>query len=67
MANDSRITVISASRDLLRKGLELYESRLDRGWSLTDWFSIIVMQENGLADVLSSDHHFEQSEFRILM
>ena len=41
--------------------------RLDKDWSLTDCISFIVMRRRGLTDALTSDHHFEQAGFTILL
>ena len=49
---------------LLRKALELYRSRDDKEWGLTDCISMVVMQEQGLLEVVTADHHFKQAGFR---
>ena len=41
--------------------------RLDKDWSLTDCISFVVMRRRGLTDALTSDHHFEQAGFSILL
>ncbi|MDP7134637.1 MAG: PIN domain-containing protein, partial [Planctomycetota bacterium] len=41
--------------------------RLDKGWSLTDCVSFVVMQERGLVDALTTDLHFQQAGFRALL
>lgn len=48
-------------------GLELYENRPDKGYSLTDCVSMQVMRERGITEVLSRDHHFEQEGFTLLI
>ena len=58
------VPVDSAIRD---RGLALYETRRDKDWSLTDCVSFIVMRERGLDQALTSDHHFEQAGFTILL
>lgn len=45
-------------------GFDLYVSRPDKAWSLTDCISFTVMKEFGLTDALTADHHFEQAGFR---
>ena len=45
-------------------GFELYETRSDKDWSLTDCVSFAVMAKRGLSDALTADHHFEQAGFR---
>jgi hypothetical protein len=60
-------TVVPASNDLLQRGRELFAARPDKAWSLTDCTSFVVMQEHGLADALTTDHHFTQAGFRALL
>lgn len=47
--------------------LELYESRLDKGYSLTDCISMNVCRQLNITDILTRDHHFEQEGFKILL
>jgi hypothetical protein len=49
---------------LLKKGIALYRSRLDKEWSLTDCISMVVMQEQGLSEAVTADHHFAQAGYR---
>lgn len=41
----------------------LLKSREDKSWSLVDATSFVVMQELGLQEALTTDHHFEQAGF----
>ena len=41
----------------------LLKSRFDKEWSLVDAASFIVMQERGIIEALTTDHHFEQAGF----
>lgn len=41
----------------------LFMARPDKEWSLVDRASFVVMQQLGLTDALTSDHHFEQAGF----
>ena len=50
-----------------RAGFELYESRPDKDWSLTDCTSFAVMMQRGLSEALTADHHFEQAGFRAVL
>ncbi len=47
--------------------MSLYESRLDKGYSLTDCISMTVMRERNISDVLTHDNHFRQEGFKILI
>ena len=51
----------------LPETLRFYEQRPDKAWSLTDGLSFVVMQELGLTEALTGDHHFEQAGFRALL
>ena len=64
---DPNVTVIPASPELFRAGLDLYGTRLDKEWSLTDCMSLVVMEERGLTEALTADHHFEQAGFKALL
>jgi uncharacterized protein len=44
----------------------LYESRLDKNYSLTDCRSMVAMRSMGIAEVLTNDHHFVQEGFNIV-
>ena len=48
-------------------GMELYASRPDKSWSLTDCISFCVMRELGITDVLTTDRHFSQAGFHVLL
>jgi predicted nucleic acid-binding protein len=50
-----------------QRGWELYRERPDKGWSLVDCTSFVVMQERGITEALTSDHHFEQAAFTKLL
>jgi len=63
----TNVTVVSQSRTSLLGGLELYESRADKGYSPTDCIAMQAMYEKRIYEVLTSDHHFAQEGFRILM
>jgi predicted nucleic acid-binding protein len=63
---DPQIDVLPPSQATLLDGLALYESRLDKHYSLTDCISMQVMRREGLTDVLTNDHHFTQEGFHIL-
>jgi uncharacterized protein len=61
------VQIVPATMEWFERGLELYESRPDKEWSLTDCISFAVMTERGVTDALTNDHHFEQTGFRILL
>jgi hypothetical protein len=64
---DATVTILPASSALFERGVQLYGDRLDKGWSLTDCVSFVVMRQNNIADALTADHHFEQAGFVALL
>jgi len=64
---DSKTTIVPAERSLLLEGVDLYVSRADKDWSLTDCVSFIVMRQFALTDALTDDHHFAQAGFNLLL
>jgi predicted nucleic acid-binding protein len=62
-ASDKRLTVIPASHDLFEIGLDRFCSRADKEWSLTDCISFVVMEQRGIYEAFTGDHHFEQAGF----
>lgn len=59
--------VISVNTELFSRALHLYQTRADKSWGLTDCISFVVMEDNKLTDALTTDRHFIQAGFRILM
>lgn len=47
--------------------ISLYESRLDKGYSLTDCISMNVCRQMDISDILTHDNHFKQEGFDILL
>jgi predicted nucleic acid-binding protein len=64
---DTSTNIVPATRKTLEQAEALYLSRRDKGWTLTDCTSFILMKRNRINDTLSADKHFEQAGFRILM
>lgn len=42
---------------------ELLSRRHDKDWSLVDCSSFVIMQQRGIQQALTTDHHFEQAGF----
>ena len=67
MRGELRFEIIPASPELLEAGFTLYSERPDKNWSLTDCISFALMKERNLANALTTDHHFTQAGFNVLM
>jgi hypothetical protein len=61
------VDIVPASRELFDAGWDMYRNRLDKGWSLTDCISFVVMQRRDIREALTGDHHFEQAGFQALL
>jgi predicted nucleic acid-binding protein len=59
--------VVRVDKEIFGEAWRLYSERLDKEWSFTDCASFIVMNRMGLTDAFTSDHHFEQAGFNILL
>ncbi|HEY0159385.1 MAG TPA: nucleic acid-binding protein [Thermoanaerobaculia bacterium] len=58
--------VVTVDRPLFLAGLERYEQRPDKEYSLVDCMSMIVMEQRGIRHVLTNDHHFSQAGFVVV-
>ncbi len=67
LAVDPRFEVLPTDQGLLDRAIVLYDQRADKDWSLTDCTSFVVMQDRGITEALTGDHHFEQAGFRRLL
>jgi len=67
LRTNDRVAIVPASQPLFERGLRLYLDRPDKEWSLTDCISFVVMREQGIAEALTGDHHFEQAGFTALV
>jgi uncharacterized protein len=57
------IQIVPRSHQSFLTGLALYESRPDKGYSLTDCISMLVMRQEGISEILTHDDHFTQEGF----
>ncbi len=64
---ESKIQIIKCSREEFLSGFELYNFRLDKGYSLTDCVSMNIMRARNINEILTNDDHFEQEGFRVLL
>ena len=60
---DEDIVVIPQSHDLFIRGLDLYEQRLDKRYSLADCISMAVMRERSINEILTHDRDFAAEGF----
>lgn len=66
LRNDPDQLLLPPDEAIFFKGIELYDSRPDKEWSLTDCVSFLVMEERNIHEALTGDRHFAQAGFEIL-
>lgn len=67
LRSEKRFTIVEADKRSFDRGLRLYDERPDKGWSITDCISFAVMRSRRMRKALTTDHHFEQAGFEILL
>jgi uncharacterized protein len=67
LVNHPRVKIVAADTRLFQRGVDLFEERQDKEWSLTDCISFVVMGDEGLKQALTGDKHFEQAGFAALL
>ncbi|HEX9973159.1 MAG TPA: PIN domain-containing protein [bacterium] len=66
LSSDNYI-VHSFSDIIYQQAWQLYASRKDKEWGLTDCYSFELMKEQNLKKALTADKHFEQYGYEILL
>jgi predicted nucleic acid-binding protein len=61
------VQIVPISERLYEREFQLYRSRQDKEWGITDCISFIVMWEKGLTKALTTDRHFQQAGFQALL
>lgn len=67
MHQNLNLIVVPQSNGSFHRGLARYQARADKDYSLTDCISMNVMDDEGIRDVLTNDHHFGQEGYNVLM
>jgi predicted nucleic acid-binding protein len=67
LQTDPEVTIVPADSALFNEGVDLYARRNDKGWSLTDCISFVVMKREGLEGALTGDRNFDRAGFRALL
>ena len=63
----TRSAVVTFQPELTESAVQLYQTRPDKSWSLTDCLSFVVMERRHLTEALTTDRHFEQAGMKVLM
>jgi uncharacterized protein len=61
------VYIVHVDPTLDAQAWQLFTERPDKEWSLVDCASFVVMQQRGLREAFTTDHHFEQAGFVCLL
>ena len=67
LQEDPNVEVAPLSEELFARAFDLYRTRPDKEWGLIDCVSFVVMEEQGLTAALTTDNHFRQAGFQVLL
>lgn len=60
-------TYITIDELIFNQAFALYKQVQDKEWGLVDCTSIIIARQMKISQIFSTDHHFEQAGFSILL
>jgi len=58
---------IVVDENIINRSFELFRQMSDKEWGFVDCTSIQVARDMEIKDIFSTDHHFEQAGFNILL
>lgn len=64
---DGDVVALPQSHQTFLDGVSLYALRDDKAYSLVDCISMNVCRDEGIIEALTSDRHFEQEGFIVLI
>ena len=67
LLGSATVKVLAQSRHSFLRALDRFSNRADKEYSLTDCSSMNVMDAEGIQDVLTNDHHFQQEGYNVLI
>ena len=67
LAGRSDCEILPLTEELFARGINLYSSRPDQRYSLTDCVSMEICRDLNITEVLTSDTDFEHEGFHILL
>jgi uncharacterized protein len=65
--SDDDIEVVTPTKELYERALDMYRRYLDKDWGLTDCLSFVVMRDRGILEALTADDHFRQAGLKPLL
>jgi predicted nucleic acid-binding protein len=64
---DPMVEIVRLTPDLYDDSYQLFASRPDKEWGLTDCYSFEIMRRNNIVQALTADEHFVQAGFQALL
>jgi uncharacterized protein len=61
------VEVVWVDETMSMNAFAFLQAQLDKTYSLCDAVSFLLMEQRGLTEALTTDHHFEQAGFRRLL
>ena len=63
LKSSPHVEIVHVDATLDMQSWQLLKTRIDKEWSLVDCASFIIMQQRGIKEALTTDHHLEQAGF----
>jgi len=63
LRSSPHVEVAHVDTQLDEQAWQLLKARRDKEWSLVDCSSFVLMEQRGITQALTTDHHFEQAGF----
>jgi hypothetical protein len=67
LERDPNVSIVPLTEQLYFQAIELYRNRADKAWGLIDCIFFVVMRERGITAALTTDMHFQQAGFQVLL
>lgn len=61
------IQIVEIDKEIYKEAWRVYSTYLDKEWSLTDCTSFEVMRARRITEAFTTDKHFEQAGFNVLI
>lgn len=65
--DSEEVEIVRLTPSLFEESFGLYRSHIDKEWGLVDCVSFVVMRQAGAVEALTTDRHFTQAGFRVLL
>ena len=63
LKSDAAVEIVHIDASMDNVAWQLLEKRFDKEWSLVDASSFVLMEQFGMTEALTTDHHFTQAGF----